>query len=274
MTGSISVGFKSRSQNEEPQGEVKTDSMQQEAKIGMMVEVQASRPKGTGLPAWKRALDIGFVLLLIPGMVLIGSIVALIIKLGSPGPVFFCQKRVGWKGREFRLLKFRTMKVDADTELHRKHAQQLIHSKRPMTKLDDGNDPRLIPFGGVLRTLGLDELPQLINVMRGEMSLVGPRPCLPYEYEAYEPWQRRRFNAVPGLTGLWQVSGKNRTTFERMIQLDIAYFETQSLWLDLAIIAKTIPALGRQWQDQRAAKRGSTENTSVQVGKTVHQVQL
>ena len=105
-----------------------------------------------------------------------------------------------------------------------------------------------------MRATGLDELPQLINVLRGEMSLVGPRPCIPYEYELYEPWQRRRFDAVPGLTGLWQVSGKNRTTFDQMIQLDIEYSERLSLWLDLKIILKTFPALWQQCLDLACAK--------------------
>jgi lipopolysaccharide/colanic/teichoic acid biosynthesis glycosyltransferase len=118
----------------------------------------------------------------------------------------------------------------------------------------------LIPFGAKLRAMGLDELPQLINVLRGEMSLVGPRPCIPYEYEMYEAWQRRRFDAAPGLTGLWQVSGKNRTTFSQMIHLDIEYSQRANLWLDLKIILKTVPALITQCCEQRASsiKRNET----------------
>jgi lipopolysaccharide/colanic/teichoic acid biosynthesis glycosyltransferase len=147
------------------------------------------------------------------------------------------------------------MLADAETESHRQHTQRLIKSKAPMVKLDARKDPRLVPLGAVLRATGLDELPQLINVLRGEMSLVGPRPCIPYEYEMYEPWQRRRFSAAPGLTGLWQVSGKNRTTFEQMVQLDIAYAERLSFWLDLKIIFKTLPAVWGQYCDHRETKR-------------------
>jgi lipopolysaccharide/colanic/teichoic acid biosynthesis glycosyltransferase len=109
-------------------------------------------------------------------------------------------------------------------------------------------------LGAILRATGLDELPQLLNVIRGEMSIVGPRPCLAYEAEKYEPWHRRRFNAAPGLTGLWQVSGKNRTTFNQMCQLDIDYSERMSLGLDLKIILKTLPALWAQCQETRVLR--------------------
>jgi lipopolysaccharide/colanic/teichoic acid biosynthesis glycosyltransferase len=207
-----------------------------------------------GLPIWKRALDLSLLALLAPGLLLIGGAVALVIKLGSSGPIFFCQKRVGCKGQVFTLFKFRTMRTNAETDSHRQHTQHLIKSKTPMVKLDARKDPRLIPGGALLRALGLDELPQLLNVLRGEMSLVGPRPCIPYEYELYEPWQRHRLDAVPGLTGLWQVSGKNRTTFEQMVHLDIEYSRCKSLWLDLRIILKTVPALWTQCADLRAAK--------------------
>jgi lipopolysaccharide/colanic/teichoic acid biosynthesis glycosyltransferase len=210
---------------------------------------------GPALPLWKRALDIGVILLLLPGLTIIGGIVALVVKCGSRGPIFFRQKRVGYKGKTFVCFKFRTMQVNAETVSHRNHTEQLIRSQAPMVKLDAQSDPRLVPFGTVMRATGMDELPQLLNVLRGEMSLVGPRPCIPYEYELYEPWQRDRFNAVPGLTGLWQVSGKNRTTFNQMIRLDIEYSERMSLWLDVWIIFKTLPALWVQCQDTRAKRR-------------------
>jgi lipopolysaccharide/colanic/teichoic acid biosynthesis glycosyltransferase len=116
-------------------------------------------------------------------------------------------------------------------------------TNEPMTKLDSRGDTRLIPFGRLLRAAGLDELPQLINVLRGEMSLVGPRPCLPSEYDRHLPWQRDRFRTLPGLTGLWQVSGKNQTTFSEMIDLDMQYVRTQSPLLDLKILLKTIPVV-------------------------------
>lgn len=209
------------------------------------------------MPVWKRALDLSLVLLCAPVWIFVGLALALVIKLGSPGPVFFTQRRIGHRGADFTLFKFRTMKVNAETDSHRAHTRDLIESDKPMVKLDAKSDPRLIPFGGLIRASGLDELPQLLNVLRGEMSLVGPRPCIPYEYECYEPWQRRRLDAVPGLTGLWQVSGKNRTTFQQMVKLDIEYSERQSLLLDLSIMAKTFRALWTQWQDQKALAGGS-----------------
>jgi lipopolysaccharide/colanic/teichoic acid biosynthesis glycosyltransferase len=206
-------------------------------------------------------LDFAFILLVSPGLLLIGAAVALVIKLGSPGPVLFRQKRVGYKGREFTIFKFRTMQTDAKDESHRQHLAELIKSNNPMVKLDARKDPRLIPLGSALRATGLDELPQILNVLRGDMSLVGPRPCIPYEYALYEPWHRRRFDAVPGLTGLWQVSGKNRTTFDEMVRLDIQYAERRSLGLDLAIIAKTLPALWAQCHDLRNARRQTVRPT-------------
>jgi lipopolysaccharide/colanic/teichoic acid biosynthesis glycosyltransferase len=145
--------------------------------------------------------------------------------------------------------KFRTMVDGVDTSAHEKHVSNLIEGNSPMTKLDARGDKRLIPVGRLLRAGGLDELPQLVNVLRGEMSIVGPRPCLPSEYALYLPWQRERFLGLPGLTGLWQVSGKNRTTFNEMIELDIQYVRKQSLLLDLKIMLKTIPLLLAEIKD-------------------------
>jgi lipopolysaccharide/colanic/teichoic acid biosynthesis glycosyltransferase len=221
-----------------------------EQKIGVG-EMESS---GCGLPLWKRALDLSCIALLSPGWLLVGLFVALVIKAGSRGPIFFRQQRVGFKGRQFTCFKFRTMKLDAEIDSHRRYTQQLIKSQTPMRKLDEKRDPRLVPLGALLRATGLDELPQLLNILRGEMSLVGPRPCIPYECEAYEHWHWGRFDAVPGLTGLWQVSGKNRTTFEQMVQLDIQYARTMTLWLDLCILLKTIPAVWGQYSDLQAAK--------------------
>jgi lipopolysaccharide/colanic/teichoic acid biosynthesis glycosyltransferase len=225
-----------------------------------------ARPR---LPFWKRILDLTLILMISPGLLLLGGLVALLIKLGSPGPIFFRQRRIGFRGSELVCCKFRTMRVDADADSHRWHTQELIRSQTPMVKLDAHRDPRMIPFGSLLRVSGLDELPQLINVLRGEMSLVGPRPCIPYECEAYEPWHWQRFDAVPGLTGLWQVSGKNRTTFDQMVRLDIAYSQRLSLWLDLRIILKTIPALWCQYCDLRGAKCQSTVRQSTGTSKSV-----
>lgn len=208
-----------------------------------------------GVPLWKRVLDLALIALLAPAILLLGGALALLVKFGSAGPIFFRQTRVGYKGREFTCYKFRTMQTNAETESHRRHTQDLIKSRHPMVKLDAREDPRLIPLGPALRASGLDELPQLLNVLRGEMSLVGPRPCIRYECEHYEPWHFGRFDALPGLTGLWQVSGKNRTTFDEMVCLDIQYARRQSFWLDLKIIFKTLPAIWTQYLELRAAKQ-------------------
>jgi lipopolysaccharide/colanic/teichoic acid biosynthesis glycosyltransferase len=142
------------------------------------------------------------------------------------------------------------MHVNADPTLHRDYVQGLINNENIMTKLDDGKDRRIIPIGNLLRATGIDELPQLINVFLGDMSLVGPRPCLSYEAQEFSPWQMRRFDAVPGLTGLWQVSGKNRTTFKEMMRLDIGYAKKRAFLLDMIIFVKTIPAIVRQVADR------------------------
>lgn len=215
------------------------------------------------IPLWKRALDVFFIVAAAPAWMPLGLLIAGVIKIISPGPVFFRQQRVGYLGRQFGCLKFRTMVVNADTSVHQGHLEDLMKSNRPMTKLDKAGDSRLIPGGLFLRTLGLDELPQLLNVLKGDMSLVGPRPCLPYEYEKYLPRHRERCRTLPGLTGLWQTSGKNRTTFEEMIDLDIHYARHKSLFMDLKIIAMTIPALLAQARDVRHA-RNEPARTSVE----------
>jgi len=220
-------------------------------------------------------LDLILLVLLSPALLIVGGGVALLVACGSRGPVFFRQRRVGYKGREFMCCKFRTMQVNAEARVHQDYFQKLMGAEVPMTKLDARSDPRVVPFGAVLRATGMDELPQVLNIVRGEMSFVGPRPCIPYEYECYKPWQRRRFDAVPGLTGLWQVSGKNRTTFGEMIQLDIDYSQRQSLGLDLWIILKTLPALWQQYRDHREHKRHQgTASPSAGMGKSVQYYRL
>lgn len=214
------------------------------------------------LPSWKRALDVTCILLALPVLVPVGILIAAFIKIVSPGPAFFRQQRVGTNGKGFMCLKFRTMKVNADTTIHRNHLKQLISSNRPTAKLD-GRDKRLIFGGLILRAMGVDELPQLINILRGEMSLVGPRPCTPYEFELFSPRHQRRCEAPPGLTGLWQVSGKNKTTFEEQMNLDLYYVEHKSLWLDVKIIALTIPAiLTLVWEMKMRPMKPATEMVS------------
>jgi len=168
------------------------------------------------------------------------------IKVVSKGPVLFRQERIGYEGKKFLCYKFRSMRCDADIRLHKEHLRQLMDSGTPMVKLDQRNDPRLIPLGSLFRASGLDELPQIFNVVRGEMSLVGPRPCTSYEYEQYQPWQKVRFTVLPGLTGLWQVTGKNSTTFEQMVQLDVLYGKHLSLKQDLGILARTFQVVIKQ----------------------------
>lgn len=202
-------------------------------------------------PLWKRMLDVCCCLAALPIFLLCTLLVALLTKATSPGPIFFRQERVGYRGRPFMLYKFRTMHVTADPSTHQRYFAQLMKSGVPMQKLDGKGDSRLIPGGRLLRATGLDELPQIINILRGEMSAVGPRPCIPYEFSQYTAAQKVRFEAAPGLTGLWQVSGKNRTTFEEMIQLDIQYAETRSPRLDFNIIVRTFPALWRQVAESR-----------------------
>jgi len=214
-------------------------------------------PKADRALRWKRALDVLFILLALPFLIPLALLVTLLIRSGSRGPVLFMQERVGFRGKRFMCFKFRTMFVDADTATHHRHLRHLMKSNTPMTKMDSGGDSRIIPFGVLLRASGLDELPQLLNVLRGEMSLVGPRPCLPYEYDQYLPWQRERFETMPGLTGLWQVSGKNKTTFMEMVVLDIMYAKYKTLWWDLKIILMTVPVLIMQMLEARQIRKSS-----------------
>lgn len=209
----------------------------------------------TGIPRWKRFLDIACVAATALFWAPLALVIAVVIKAVSRGPVLFKQERIGYLGKSFTCLKFRTMIVGADTEVHASHFKDLMSSNQAMTKLDVKGDPRLIPFGLLLRSLGLDELPQIFNVLKGDMSLVGPRPCLPYEYAQYLPPQRRRCHTLPGLTGLWQISGKNRRTFQEMIDLDVYYAQHRTLRLDLKIMILTIPAIIGQVYDLRIGKR-------------------
>jgi lipopolysaccharide/colanic/teichoic acid biosynthesis glycosyltransferase len=188
--------------------------------------------------------------ILLPLMVTLG----ILVRIVSKGPVLFRQERVGYFGQRFMCFKFRTMFLNADTTVHKGHLDHLMDSDTPLVKMDAKGDPRIILFGRLLRAAGLDELPQLINVLRGEMSLVGPRPCLPYEYNKYQRWQKERFSTLPGLTGLWQVGGKNKTTFIEMICLDIRYARTKTLWLDLKILLKTVPAVTAQVLESRESR--------------------
>ncbi len=211
------------------------------------------------VPAWKSALDTICILLLLPIWLPLMLLLMLVTRLASPGPIFYRQKRVGLGGKHFFIWKFRTMKMSAETQTHEHYFQELIKIDRPMTKLDAYGDPRLAPFGRFLRASGLDELPQILNVLYGEMSLVGPRPCTPNEFAHYEPWQRQRVNGLPGLTGYWQVNGKNKTTFNEMIVMDLFYLKNLSILLDLKIMLKTCGVIAGQLFESRTQAKVSRQ---------------
>jgi len=210
--------------------------------IALREKVQASFVEQ--VPAWKRPLDIIGSLFAFVVFSPVFLFLSVYIKIVSPGPILFKQERVGLGARAFTFLKFRTMKPMNNVDVHRKHLKSLIgNSDVPMQKLDTSSDSRIIFGGRIIRKLGLDELPQFLNILEGSMSMVGLRPCIPYEAEEYLRWHKHRFDVLPGLTGLWQVSGKNRLSFKEMIRLDIAYGRRMSFWLDIKILLLTVPAL-------------------------------
>jgi exopolysaccharide biosynthesis polyprenyl glycosylphosphotransferase len=206
----------------------------------------------------------GFQIALKRGMDILGSLVGLIlfsplmlataiaIKMTSPGPIIFKQSRIGRKGLRFQFYKFRSMYWNIDDQIHREYVTNLI--KGDLDKINQGDgetrlfkmksDPRVTRVGKIIRKTSIDELPQFFNVLKGEMSLVGPRPPLPYEFEKYEPWHLRRIlEAKPGVTGLWQVGGRSTTSFDEMVRLDLRYIQNWSFWLDLKILLKTVRAV-------------------------------
>ena len=208
--------------------------------------VPASLSQYPPIPAWKHSLDLILIFLTMPLWLSAMAVVSLWIRIASPGPLLYRQERIGYWGRRFMILKFRTMHVNSETLSHEDYFAKLMQSNCPMTKLDVCGDARLVRGGRILRALGLDELPQLFNVIRSEMSLVGPRPCTPQEFDRYRPEQKLRVNAPPGLTGYWQVNGKNKTSFSQMISMDIYYGQHMSVLMDMGIILKTLPAIGSQ----------------------------
>ncbi len=210
---------------------------------GLPVLSYASTPQAVLPLVAKRAFDVAASALALAVLSPLLMLVALAVRLDSPGPVLFRQRRVGLNGRQFTLYKFRSMRVGAEAERARLAA--LNEMDGPVFKLRE--DPRVTRVGRPLRRTSLDELPQLWNVLRGEMSLVGPRPPLPDEVCRYERWQRRRLSVKPGLTCTWQVSGRSEVDFRRWMELDLAYIDGWSLWADILIVLRTIPAviLGR-----------------------------
>jgi lipopolysaccharide/colanic/teichoic acid biosynthesis glycosyltransferase len=197
----------------------------------------------------KRILDIVFTLLILIPLCIVIAIFAVLIRLDSKGPIFFRQKRVGMNGVEFDLFKLRSMYVDSDDSTHRESIKQYM-SGAPLNgdvetdnayKLAD--DPRVTRVGRFIRKTSIDELPQFINILRGEMTLVGPRPPIPYEVGEYSLRDQLRLYGKPGLTGTWQVYGRSRVTFHEMVEMDIAYLQQQSIWQDLKLIVLTVPVM-------------------------------
>jgi len=200
----------------------------------------------------KRASDLTVAILALVVLAPLWLLIALLIKLDSRGPVFYKQERVGMDGRIFLFFKFRSMRAGTDDARHREFQEKYIKGapdsnvgdeERPAYKLR--GDDRVTRLGRILRKTSLDELPQLFNVLRGDMSVVGPRPPIPYEVESYELWHRKRLDMKPGITGLWQVSGRNRLTFDEMVRMDLYYIENWSVLLDLKIILQTLPVMWR-----------------------------
>lgn len=188
----------------------------------------------------KRVLDVVLSSMLLAGLAPVFGIVAILIKFTSPGPVFFVQNRLGYNKRKFKIYKFRTMAQDAEKKI--KELEHLNEASGPVFKIR--NDPRITPMGQLLRKTSIDELPQLFNVLRGDMSLVGPRPLPVRDYEGFnQDWQRRRFSVRPGITCLWQINGRSSVPFEKWMQLDLLYIDRWSLRLDMEILLKTIPAV-------------------------------
>lgn len=203
-------------------------------------------PTPPGYRLAKRALDIlgSGVGLVVAAPIL--ALVAIAVKLESPGPVFFQQERLGLGGRRFTLYKFRSMHLSAEQARHRDHVRDLIRGDRgdaassPAAWVPIPFDPRVTRLGSFLRRSHLDELPQLINIVRGDMSLVGPRPPIPYEVEVYEAWHLPRLSVIPGLTGLWQATGWGRLSFDEGVALDLAYIQRRTFWFDLGLILRTL----------------------------------
>ncbi|MFO7693214.1 MAG: sugar transferase [Vicinamibacterales bacterium] len=217
--------------------------------VDLLIENFVQPHERPGHAAAKRALDIVGSLAMMALFAPVMLVAMIAVRVTSPGPVFLRQVRIGRRGEPFRMLKLRTMYVNAGHGIHQDYMAWFIKSsgKESRTgaeffKLKD--DPRITGPGRLLRRTSLDELPQFLNVLWGEMSLVGPRPPLPFEVDQYQPWHRRRvLEAKPGITGLWQVSGRSRTTFDDMVRLDLRYARTHTLWADIRILAATPRAM-------------------------------
>ena len=209
--------------------------------------VEAARPlEARPVPAWKRSVDLAGATFLIAALSPLLAGLAVAIRITSRGPIFFRQQRHGLGGELFTIWKFRTLHASACSKRHQAYVAELARSDVPLEKINNHAD--LIPLGRWYRAFGLDELPQLFNVLRGDMSLVGPRPDV-LTLNDYESWQLKRFAVAPGITGLWQVSGKNKTTFDTMMRLDLQYVDERSFLLDVKVLLRTLPAVVRLAMD-------------------------
>lgn len=213
-------------------------------------ELSANRPSIQNFHILKRGMDVVFSALLLILLLPVFALISVLVKLSSPGPVFFTQMRVGHLMKPFMMYKFRTMYATADHQVHHDYVSWFITASDQAQSQEEPavfkltNDTRITLIGRFLRRTSLDELPQLWNVLMGDMSLVGPRPPLPYELQQYKPWHRGRVReAKPGMTGLWQVVGRSRTTFDEMVRLDLRYARTMSLWSDIKILVATPAAM-------------------------------
>ena len=198
----------------------------------------------------KRTLDLILTSVMLIAFSPLLLLIMLAIKIGSPGPVFYKQIRLGKGEKPFGFYKFRSMYVNTDDTEHRSYVENLIRAGNPHEVDENGkplfkicNDERVTRVGKLIRRYSIDEFPQLFNVLRGEMSLVGPRPPLPREYKDYRDWQRKRLDGIPGITGFWQVSGRSRIPFQEMVKLDIHYLQNWSVWVDIKIMVRTIPVM-------------------------------
>lgn len=212
--------------------------------LPFLAPTDVSWSHGPGYADLKSLLDAVLASCLLAFLAPLMAAIAVAIKIYSPGPILYRQERIGKDGQPFYMLKFRSMHVGSASQAHQEHVRRLIRENtrpedlgRASLKLKD--DARITRPGRILRQLSLDELPQLLNVLRGEMSIVGPRPALAYEYELYSDWHKQRVQVLPGITGLWQVTARNRVSFDEMVQIDLQYIADMSPWLDFQIIVRT-----------------------------------
>ena len=224
----------------------------------MILPTRTSRP---ALPshlqsyiALRRICECLLLIIILPPALISIAILALFVRIDSRGPAFFRQERVGQNGRLFGMLKLRSMHQDSEERLHEAHVHELIKKSaqgEPWMRITD--DPRVTRLGAILRRTGLDELPQIFNILRGDMSLIGPRPALPYEVELWKEWHHQRLSVPPGVTGLWQVEGRDRVDFDGMVRMDLDYIERLSPLLDLSILFRTPLAIFARSTESEAA---------------------